>query len=390
MTREPPMPQTAPPAMPETKTLRLLVNGLHSKSGGGITYLRNTLPILARRGDLDLHLCIHADQSDLLPKGIAGVTIHHIDFRPGFWRQILVEQTAVPVLARRIGADVVFSPANYGPILARNAVILLRNAISVAFVERRPSKLAYWVGVYLATCVSLLTCSRAIAVSQYARRSVTAGWLKRFRERTAVVWHGVGADFTPPPEGARRESFILAVSDVYVQKNLRNLLLAIARLRPFHPGIKLKIAGDFIDRSYYQSLCRLLAEKNLHDHVEFLGPVPVDRLVALYQTCAAFVFPSTIETFGNPLVEAMACGAPIASSSTAAMPEILGDAGLFFAPDDVDGIAIAINRFIRHPEIGAEFGRRALERAKRFSWQATVDSTVAVLREAAPAPRDPS
>jgi glycosyltransferase involved in cell wall biosynthesis len=366
-----------------SRPLRLFVNGLHSKSGGGVTYLRNVLPLLGREQDLDVHLCILENQRDLLPAELNAVTVHSLPYRGGFFGPLIYEQTIVPRLARRIGADVTFSPANYGPLLAPNPVILIRNAISVAFVERRITKLLYWAGVYAATALSLLTCRQAIAVSGYARRSVASGVLKHLRKRMTVVWHGVGPAFSPPPDGAAREDFVLAVSDVYVQKNLRNLIHAIGRLRPYHPDIRLKIAGAFIDREYYDSLRRLIDKRNLAGHVEFLGHVPLEGLLDLYRRCAVFVFPSTVETFGNPLVEAMACGAPIASSNTAAMPEVLEDAGLFFEPDDVDGIAVAINRFLRNPDIGQVYSDKAVARARAFSWERTVADTVAVIRSAA-------
>ena len=363
--------------------LRVLINALHSKSGGGITYLRNVLPLMARAPGVEVHLCIHPGQRDSLPTDIEGITVHELSFRPGFFRTLLIEQARLPALARRIGADTTFSPANYGPLRAPNAVLLLRNATGVAFVEKRPAKMIYWAGVYIATFLSALTCKRVIAVSDYARRSVMAGWPKQLHERTHVVWHGVGDRFSPPPEGVARESFILAVSDIYVQKNLANLLRAVARLKASHPSIRLRIAGATLDPAYFESLKVLIAENGLDENVEFLGSVPPDRLTALYQSCGLFVFPSTVETFGNPLVEAMACGAAIASSNTAAMPEILGDAGLYFDPQDEDSIAGTVGRLLDDAKARAEFGRKALERAKAFSWPQTVEKTLAVLRTAA-------
>lgn len=363
------------------RRIRLLVNGLHSKSGGGVTYLRNMLPLLAADDEIDLHLCIQEDQRSLLPANAERITLHVLPHRFSFWQLHFWEQFSLPRLARRIGADVTFSPANYGPILAPNPVILIRNAIGVAFVERRPMKFFYWAGVSLGTALSLIRCRRALAVSSYAQHSVTGGFLRRYRDRISVVPHGVDKLFSPPDAGCSRETFILAVSDVYVQKNLENLLLAIARLRPHHPGITLKIAGSFIDEDYLKTLREIIDDRDLGRNVEFLGHVPPDGLVDLYRRCQIFVFPSLIETFGNPLVEAMASATPIATSSTAAMPEVVGDAGLYFDPTDVDGIAVAINRLIRHPDLRGALARKAADRAKGFSWEATAAQTLAVIKD---------
>jgi len=374
----------APKRSPGGRRIRLLIDGLHSKSGGGVTYLRNMLPLLADDEGIDLHLCIQDDQRHLLPANAEKITLHVLPFHFSFWRLHFWEQFSLPRLARRIGANVTFSPANYGPFFAPNPIILIGNAISVALVERRPTKLIYWAAVYLGTVLSLIRCRRVLAVSDYARRSVADTLPRRFRRETTVVHHGVDPLFRPPAADRERENFLLAVSDVYVQKNLGNLLLAIARLRPYHPDVSLKIAGRFIDKDYLASLRQIMDAHGLAPHVEFLGHVEPQGLVELYQRCRIFVFPSLVETFGIPLIEAMACGAPIASSNTAAMPEVLGDAGLYFDPTDVDGIAVAINRLIRDPALRREFSDRARTRAAGFSWETAAARTLAVIRNAAP------
>ncbi|MDA1090501.1 MAG: glycosyltransferase family 1 protein [Proteobacteria bacterium] len=362
---------------------RVLFNGLHSKSGGGLTYLNNILPLMAGASDIDLHLCIHEDQREFLPKNLDGVTVHTLDFKQGFWRLQFREQIDIPRLAKRIGADVTFSPANYGPLGAPNTVILLRNALSVAFVERRLVKLGYWALVYLGTFLSILVSRRAIAVSGYAKRAASGGLLRFLENRFTVVPHGVSEMFSPPGKGAKRENFLLAVSDLYVQKNLKNLISAMARLAPNNPGLTLKIAGRPIDEDYFLELKQAVAVDNLEGKVEFLGGVSPRELVALYRRCGVFVFPSTVETFGNPLVEAMASGAPIACSNTAAMPEVVGDAAEYFDPGDVGGMTVAIDRLLKDPALRLELSRRAVERTKKFSWQQTADKTLDVIKEVA-------
>lgn len=370
-------------AAAKTPRIRLLFNGLHSKSGGGLTYLSNVLPLMARDKDIDLHLCVHRDQLPSLPENLDGVTVHALDFRQGFWRLQIREQIDVPRLAKRIGADVTFSPANYGPLLAPNSVVLLRNALSVAFVERRLVKLGYWALVYLATFLSLLVSKRAIAVSQYARNAASGGLIGLFGNRFTVVPHGVSEIFSAPEKNVNRENFLLAVSDLYVQKNFKNLISAMARLKPDHPRLTLKIAGHPIDEDYFRELKQKVAEEKLDGDIEFLGGVPSRELVKLYRSCGVFVFPSTVETFGNPLAEAMACGAPIACSNTAAMPEVAAGAAEFFDPGNVESMAQAIRRLLEDEKLRQDLSRKALERAKAFSWQRTAEKTLAVIKDAA-------
>ena len=114
-----------------TERTRVLINGLHAKSGGGITYLRNVLPLFGADPTLEVHLFIHVDQYETFSKSGDGVRIHLLNFPTGFFRLLLWEQAVLPVMAKMIGADVVFSTANYGPFTMRNHVILLRNAPAV-------------------------------------------------------------------------------------------------------------------------------------------------------------------------------------------------------------------------------------------------------------------
>ena len=377
--------QDAPVCTPVPTTggdarIRVLVNGLHSKTGGGLTYLRNVLPLLEKDPRVEVHLCLHETQESLLPQGMGNTHVHLFGFRPGFWRLLWEEQVVVPRLARLIGADVTFSPANIGPLLARNGVVLLRNAPGVVRIERRMQKWGYWVLLYLATFVSMVMARKAIAVSDYAKRALSFGWL---RGKVTVVHHGIAKAFSPPPEGARKKDTVLAVSDIYIQKNLDRLIEAFARLRTQRPALRLIIAGQPIDQEYFDSLKALVAELSLGDAVDFTGRVDLQTLVTLYQDCTVFVFPSTVETFGNPLVEAMSSGAPIASSNAAAMPEVVADAALLFDPDDVDAIEAAVERLLGDEALCADLSAKAVVRAEAFSWEKTVAGTTAVLRQAA-------
>jgi len=364
------------------RPVRLLVNGLHSRSGGGATYLRNMLPHFAADPDIDLHLCIQDDQRHLLPADTSRITLHvpPEDYR--FWRIQIWEQTALPGLARRIGADLTFSTSNYGPLAIGKSAVLIGNALAVFGIDRRLSKRLYWTAVTLGTALSLIRARRVLAVSAYAADAVMGMLPKGLRKPVAAIHHGVGPAFSPPPPETGREEFLLAVCDVYVQKNLENLVLAVARLRDRHPEISLKIAGALIDPGYLETLKGTIAANGLTDRVEFLGLVELEDLAGLYRRCRLFVFPSLLETFGIPLIEAMASGAPIASSDAAAMPEVVGDAGLYFDPTDVGNVAEVIGRLLDDAGLREDMSRKALARAAGFTWEKAAAETLAVLKDA--------
>lgn len=364
--------------------VRILVNALHAKSGGGVTYLRNLLPHLAGMPDLDVHLFLHVSQYPLFEKMPEGVHLHLLDSPTGFLGLLWWEQFALPILAYEMDADITFSPANYGPLFIRNSVIMLRNSLAVVIRERRIGRWAYWISLAIGTIVSLLRCRRAIAVSEYARRNMGFHFPGSVGRKVRVIYHGVDERFTPPAPGtSREEDSLLVVSDVYVQKNLHTLIPAMAQVRRQRPNARLRIAGHLVDKEYHGELVSRAKQLGIDDAVEFMGGLDPDVLLNLYRSCTIFVFVSTVETFGNPLVEAMACGAPIISSNTTAMPEVAGDAAVYVNPLSDEEIAVAIISLLDDPSRRDDLARRSLERVRRFSWKLTAEMTREVLLEAA-------
>lgn len=373
-----------PPLAPGTRQpLVVVINGVHAKSGGGVTYLRHMLPELAGTDGVDVRLILHDSQRHLFEPVPVGVDVVTFDYNPGFRSTLIWEQFSLPGIARRMGADVLFSPANFGPVFARNHVVLLRNATSVIRLTRRVRPLVYWLMLSAATLASLLTARRAIAVSNYAARVLTFGFGKLMRKKVRVVYHGTDTARNPRAEDAVTDNILLAVSDIYIQKNYHTLLRAFATVRKRHPDLVLTIVGREIDAHYAASIRDLARRLGLEEAVRFSGHLETAELAALYRRCRAFVFPSTVETFGNPLLEAMAAGAPIATSNSAAMPEVIGDCGLMFDPDDSDVMAARIEELLADPVLCRALGAKAALRAQSFTWDKTARQTLEVLREAA-------
>jgi glycosyltransferase involved in cell wall biosynthesis len=367
----------------KSNRLRVLVNGIHAKSGGGVTYLRNIMPLLAVDDELELHLFLHRDQFALFGTIHERVRIHLLDFPAGFFSNLAWEQLVLPIFARVMRVDVTLSLANYGPLAAPSQIIMLRNSLAVVGKETRLLKRLYWVGLTIMTALSLFASRRAIAVSRYARSALSFGLGDQLQNKVSVVYHGVNDVFRP---GARHRAgdYLLAVSDIYVQKNLHTLIRALAEVKKEFPDIVLKVAGRPIDAEYMAELETAIIAENLTGSIEFLGACSTEQLLYLYQDCKLFVFPSTVETFGNPLVEAMACGAPIASSNSAAMPEILGNAAVFFDPLDAAEMAERIISLLADDGARERLTRNALMRAERFSWQSTASQTADVIKSVVP------
>ena len=377
--------QSRPEVARRDTPVRVLVNGIHANSGGAVTYLNNILPLLAADPNVDVHLCVRESQPMLLDKLPDQVTCHVINVRSNLLSVLIREQIDIPRLARRIGSDVVFSPANYGPILAPGLVILLRNALDVGKHDRRPSRRVYWLLHLLATVISVLVCRRSIAVSDYARRMIPFPFSRKAL-RSAVIPHGINPMFSPranDDDEIRTNECLLSVSDVYIQKNYLTLINAFEILHQRYPTLRLQIVGTWLDHEYLAELQNLAEKRGVSDFVEFLGKCSPQELVMLYRDCKVFVFPSFVETFGQPLVEAMACGAAIASSNTAAMPEVLGDAAIYFDPFDAGAIADTVSRILDDPDLCHELKIRASVQIQKYSWSTTAQHTLKVIRDAA-------
>jgi glycosyltransferase involved in cell wall biosynthesis len=128
----------------------------------------------------------------------------------------------------------------------------------------------------------------------------------------------------------------------------------------------------------YDSFFKRLEELEVHDSVFFPGYVPSADLPALYSAATAAVMPSVYEGFGLPVLEAMACGAPVVSSNASSLPEIGGDAALYFEPLDLNGMLDAIRAIWADADLRFELSQRGLEQAARFSWERAARETMAV------------
>jgi glycosyltransferase involved in cell wall biosynthesis len=182
--------------------------------------------------------------------------------------------------------------------------------------------------------------------------------------RIRVIPHGIDHErFSPSDETSRGEPFLLYPAKAWPHKNHARLLEAFALLRRGRPELRLVLTGGGIEGG---------------DGVEQLGRVSLDELADLYRRAAALVFPSRYEGFGQPPLEAMACGCPVACSRAGSLPEVVGDAARLFDPDSPEEIASAVAEVLDDPEPWRE---RGLARAAAFSWERSARVHEDVYRE---------
>jgi len=190
----------------------------------------------------------------------------------------------------------------------------------------------------------------------------------RAEARARVAAHGV----TKP--------FVLFVSSMWPYKNTDGLLRAFAHAQAELGDRQLAIVGPVRDEKYGAALRALTSQLGLGERVVWVGGVPLTETVQFYRAADVFVYPSFNETFGLPILEAMASGCPVVTSDTSAMPETAGGAAVLASPGDPASIARGILEAIEGRDRLREAG---LHRAGQFTWGATAAATLDVYREAA-------
>lgn len=240
---------------------------------------------------------------------------------------------------------------------------------------------------YLETVVprSARNADHIIAVSNSTRRDV----INRFGiapEKVTTVYEAAGPEFYPETdEGAAvsllemgiTRPYILTVGTLEPRKNYGRLFDAYARVLESGAHQDLIVAGR--PGWMFQPDVDRIASLGIVDRVRILQPDDA-QLRTLYSGADAFVYPSLYEGFGIPVLEALACGAPVACSRTSSLPEVLGDAGLCFDPRSVEEIAGVVLRLLGDTELSAKLRRRGPRRASNFSWARAAAETAGVYR----------
>ena len=231
----------------------------------------------------------------------------------------------------------------------------------------------------------------AIIINSESLRSEIKHYLDVDDRKLRLIYEAVDHDlFRPGNVGEARATvashgvtkpFILFVSSLWPYKNCDGLLRAWALARGELGGRQLAVVGAGRDEKYVASLHSLAAELGIAEDVIFVGGVPLEKTVSFYRAADVFVYPSLNETFGLPLLEAMACGCPVVTSDTSAMPETAGGAAILADPKDPASIARAIIEATA-PDMD-RMRDLGLNRASQFTWGATAAGTLDVYREAA-------
>ncbi len=369
--------------------INLLTDDPANPSGAHWFWTR-IIPEMAKRltGDEEIHLLV-SPKSRPLHEGY-GPQVHYITFpwsneRPPL--RTLSEHLYAPIRLPSVGIDV-FNTF-MAPLISPAPSLVIHFKTMHAYTAPasvRPAALRYRRMSYPRTA----RLADAIIINSESLRQEMQRYLDVDPAKLRLIPEAVDHDLFRPGDRddaglllvARygiTEPFVLFVSSLWPYKNCGGLLRAFAAAKAELGGRRLVVVGPGRDVEYVTELHALAEELGIAEDVVWVGGVPLEETVHFYRAADVFVYPSFNETFGLPILEAMACACPVVTSDLSAMPETAGGAALLADPEDPESIAGAIVA-----ACGAEGQRlRAAGpgRAAEFTWTATAERTLAVYRE---------
>ncbi len=369
--------------------MKIAINAASARMGGAATYLQNILPKLRRQLGENL-----ADHQIVVWKPEAATSdnskVEGVEYRAADKEQLIrrlrFDQVDLPRSLKIEQVDVLFSSANFGTLFSPcRQILLVRNTVyfDSEYHARIPSKKALgilWLQKQL--CLGSMAAADVVVFPSQAMMELAASATGGAKNNWHVNHYGARPDLFAPADVLPMESNLhtirlLNVSLYCDQKNLGTLLSAAQLLNACEPQqyhVSLT-AGFYRDWSGHPTIPNFEKDFALFQSLEKAGLAEDSNwqsygsLPALYQQSDIFVFPSYTESFGHPLVEAMAAGVPIVAADTPINREMCGEAAIYFSTFEAEDCARAILNVTTDEGLRHELRERGLKRAQFFSWE---------------------
>jgi len=344
---------------------RIGINALYLIPGGvGGTeiYLRSLLQALAAVDQQNEYIIFTNRETgrDIVPNQANFTAVQQpvrATFRP--WR-LLWEQSGLPLAVKRQRIDVLLNPGFTSPTICSCPTVTVFHDLQH---KRCPQHFRWWELPFwkLFLWASVKSSNRIIAVSAATRDDL----VRFYNIKAEIIHHGVEPKFFEIANQREPRGYILCVSTLHPHKNLRRLLQVHARTTGL-PALVITGLKGFATKEI---------EKLAGRNVRTTGWIPREEVYELFRCADAFVYPSTFEGFGMPVLEAMAAGVPVACSDIPPLKEVAGPTVLYFNPADENEIQDAIQQLMH--ESGLVESARA--RAAGFTWEKSARETLRVL-----------
>lgn len=359
-------------------------------SGGGKTFLTGVIKHLAKI-DKNNHYYLYVGRtSQNYFDEIIGPNFSKIVFpfdSDNKYLKFFFEQFVIPIYNLRLKIDVLFCPANLAPLVPLTDTVLAIQSLYYQLPPRATPKLRRLCHSILLPH-SIKKARKVIAVSKAIKDSIVDRWgINPLKIK--VIYEGVDLEIFSHTRVDKKFLFdyiseffpyILFVSTLYKYKNADKLIKAFVLAKKRKIPHKLVIVGR--DPNFNTKELKEIAFNNrVQEDVIFTGPVQINKIVSFYQNADLFVYPSLIESFGLPLIEAMACGTPVIGSNRTSVPEVIDNAGVIVDPDDIDALADAIVKVLSDQNLRESLITKGYERIKQFSWDKTAGKILDVIEE---------
>ena len=302
----------------------------------------------------------------------------------------LWEQWALPRAAKKYGVEILHCTSNTAPIWCNIPLVLTLHDIIFLEPRDKQNHSLYqnmgWFYRRLNVPRILNKCRRIITVSNFEMENIISK-INIPRERMAMIYNGYNDWFRPGEEKGevykkyiQESNYFFFLGNTDPKKNTERTLVAYSKYLE-RSDKKRKLLMADLDKAYLEGIIERNHIDNIRGNIVMPGYIVNSDLPSIYNNAFAFLYTSLRESFGIPLLEAMACGTPVITSNTSSMPEIGGPNAILVNPDKSDDITKMMLRLENEPTFYEQQKQIGLERAKLFSWKKTAENLLKLYRE---------
>ncbi|MCP5503336.1 MAG: glycosyltransferase family 4 protein [Leptospiraceae bacterium] len=299
-----------------------------------------------------------------------------------YWQKFLLSKRA-----KQVNCDILFIPGGTYSGGFRPFVTMSQNLLPFEVEEiKRYGFSLFAIKMKMLRITQSKTFKSAdgvIYLTEFARERVLTQ-LNKTKENTVIVHHGINSKFYGKPKEQKEISEystsnpykLLYVSFIGEYKHQWNVVKAVDILRRKNMPLELTLIGNPDEKKAFIKLKETISKVDPENrYIKYYSGISHQEIESFYKGSDLFVFASSCETFGQILTEAMASGLPIACSEMSAMPELLGEAGVFFNPLKPDSISDSIEKLIMNKNFRVECSSKAYNKAQKFSWEKCAEET---------------
>lgn len=311
--------------------------------------------------------------------------VHIIEIGGGFYP--LWEQVTLPRAAKELNLDMLHCTSNTAPLFCKIPLILTLHDIIFLEPRDKSNKSLYqnmgWFYRRLVVPRILKKCKRIITVSNFEKNNIMTK-LGIPEERMAMIYNGYNEWFRPVADTKmiykkyiNTEGYFFFLGNTDPKKNTERTLIAYSKYLE-KSTVKRELLMADLDNAYLEGIIERNKIDNIRNHIVMPGYIVNSDLPYIYNSAFAFLYTSLRESFGIPLLEAMACGTPVITSNTSSMPEIGGHEAILINPENADEIAEKMLELENNDTLYRRQEEVGVERAKLFSWRQTAEQLLTV------------